>query len=69
MPDSDQPKDSSLKARQTRFMIHVLRSRKPPIPAYHKTAKLLEDSLKPRLVGSRPPNEVPKSSDGFGPGR
>ena len=53
MPDSKDPKDNSLDARQTRFMIHVLRSRKPPIPAYHKTAKILEDSLKPRLVDSR----------------
>ncbi len=61
MPDSKEPKDSSLKARQTRFLIHVLRSRKPPIPAYHKTAKILEDSLKPRLVDSRLPKQMPKS--------
>ena len=69
MPEDKQPKDNSLEARQTRFMIHVLRSRKPSIPAYHRTAKMLEDSLKPRLVDSRSPKEMPKSSDRFGPGR
>ncbi len=63
MPDSDQPKDNSLEARQTRFMIHVLRSRKPPIPAYHKTAKLLEDCLKPRLVDSRSSKEMPAPTE------